>query len=269
MAGGGKEQRRMVFDIRGRRRNVVKVVYAALAILMGASLILVAGPGINLGSLFGGGETGAAAKAAEEQAERYERKLAKSPEDPDLLLGLTRARISVAQASVSGNPETGEVEPTLETRQQYEKASEAWSKYLKTTKEPNVGAAQQVATALFTLAQISRTPAEITANMQAAADTQKIVVDARSNLGTLSNFALYSTYAFDYDAAEKAAEKVKKLATTKFERENFENSFEETTKSAKEFQKQLVRQAKQNQGAGKQAIENPLSGVGGTSGLGE
>ena len=57
MAGGGKDQRRMVFDIRGRRKNVVKVVYAALAILMGASLILVAGPGINFGSLFGGNIT--------------------------------------------------------------------------------------------------------------------------------------------------------------------------------------------------------------------
>ena len=37
-------ERRMLFDIRGRRKHVVRVVYAILAILMGASLFLVVGP---------------------------------------------------------------------------------------------------------------------------------------------------------------------------------------------------------------------------------
>jgi hypothetical protein len=269
MAGGSKE-RRMVFDVRGRRRNVVKVVYAVLAVLMGLSLFLTVGP-FSLSSLFGGGgsSSGAATKAAEEQAQRYERKLAKDPEDPALLLGLTRARLSAGNASLSVNPETGQTAPTLETRQQYAKASEAWSKYLKATDEPNIGAAQLVASSLFTLAQISPTPNEITANMQAAADTQKLVVEERPNLSTLSNYALYSTYAFDYDAAEEAANRVKKLASSKFERENFENQLEESTKSAKEFQKGLVRQEKENQGSGKAAVENPVQGLGSTGPLGE
>ena len=42
-------ERRMLFDIRGRRKNVVKVVYGILAVMMGASLFLVVGP-VNLGS---------------------------------------------------------------------------------------------------------------------------------------------------------------------------------------------------------------------------
>ena len=45
-------ERRMLFDIRGRRKHVVKVVYAILALLMGASLFLVVGP-VNIGSLLG------------------------------------------------------------------------------------------------------------------------------------------------------------------------------------------------------------------------
>jgi hypothetical protein len=267
MAGGSGKERRMVFDVRGRRRNVVKVVYAVLAVLMGASLFLTVGP-VSISNLFGGGSsTGAAAQAAEEQAQRLERKLVKSPEDADLLLGLTRARLTAAQTSVTANSETGEVEATLETRQQYEKASEAWSKYLKATDEPSPAAAQLVAQGLFTLAQISPSPAEITRNMQAAADTQKLVVEQRPNLSTLSKYAIYSTYAFDYAAAEKAANRVEKLAGSKFERENFENQFEETTKSVKEFQKQLAQNNKQNKGAGKESIENPLPSLGG--GLGE
>ncbi len=37
-------ERRMVFDTGGRRKDVVKVVYAVLAVLMGLSLLLVVGP---------------------------------------------------------------------------------------------------------------------------------------------------------------------------------------------------------------------------------
>ena len=54
MASGG--ERRMVFDTRGRRKHVVRVVYAILAVLMGASLFLVVGP-INIGSLLGNSTT--------------------------------------------------------------------------------------------------------------------------------------------------------------------------------------------------------------------
>lgn len=263
MASGGKEHR-MLFDLRGRRRNVVKVVYAVLAVLMGLSLFLVTGSG-SLSNLFGGGGGGSTAgKVAEEQAERIERKLVKTPEDPDLLASLTRARLSAANASLAVNPETGETAATLETRQQYEKASEAWSRYLEATDEPTAGAAQLVAPALFQLAQISRTPNEIVANMNAAADAQQIVVEQRPNLSTLSNYAIYRTFTFDYGEAEKIADRVAKLTSSKFERENFENELEEQTKSAKEFQKGLARFKKEeSNGGSKESLENPLPGLGG------
>ncbi len=47
-----QDEHRMVFDIRGRRRHVVKAVYAILAILMAASLFLVTGV-FNPNTLFG------------------------------------------------------------------------------------------------------------------------------------------------------------------------------------------------------------------------
>ena len=66
----------------GRRKHVVKVVYAILAVLMGASLFLVVGP-VNIGELFSSNASsgGEAAKPYEEQAERLEAKLKKEPED--------------------------------------------------------------------------------------------------------------------------------------------------------------------------------------------
>src|ERR1700742_5136821 len=97
----GNNEHRMVFDIRGRRRHVVKVVYAILALLMVASLFLVTGA-INVNTLFGGSNTSgeSAVSSLEKEAERIEAKSAKEPENTDLLANLTRARISVANAMV-------------------------------------------------------------------------------------------------------------------------------------------------------------------------
>ena len=78
MASGG--ERRMLFDIRGKRKHVVRVVYAILALLMGASLFLVVGP-VNIGSLLGNSNTATeTTKIFEERAERLERELRKDPE---------------------------------------------------------------------------------------------------------------------------------------------------------------------------------------------
>ncbi|MGZ4384551.1 MAG: hypothetical protein ACXVY3_08125, partial [Gaiellaceae bacterium] len=85
MAQGG--ERRLVFDVRGRRKHVVRVVYAILAILMGGSLFLVVGP-VNLTELIHSGGSTSPNKALDEQAERIEKRLAKEPKDEGLLLAL-------------------------------------------------------------------------------------------------------------------------------------------------------------------------------------
>ncbi len=73
-------ERRMLFDTRGKRKHVIRVVYAILALLMGASLFLVVGP-FNLAELTGGSDGGSANEVFEEQAERIEGRLAKDPQD--------------------------------------------------------------------------------------------------------------------------------------------------------------------------------------------
>ncbi|MEX2106965.1 MAG: hypothetical protein WD810_08720 [Solirubrobacterales bacterium] len=269
MASGDKEHK-MLFDIRGKRRNVVKVVYAILALLMGLSLLILAGPGI--GNLFnGGGEGSEAASQLEDQAARIERKLVKDPENPDLLLSLTRTQVATANALSETNPTTGEALLTVESRQQFEKASATWSAYLEATDEPSAGGAQLISPALFSLAQTSRTSNEAEANIKAAAEAQGILAEQRPSLGSLSTFALYTLYTFDYKGAEKALNEAKGYANSKFERQNLENQFEEIEKRAREFQKQLVeanKAAKQG-GAGPESLQNPLGGLGGGSTLSE
>jgi hypothetical protein len=254
-------ERRMVFDTGGRRRGVVKVVYAILAVLMGLSLLLVVGPA-PLREIFGvKDEVSRAADQFEEQAEKAELKLKKTPEDPALLLSLTRARINAGNSLAEANPETGEVAYTPESVQQLQAASESWSKYLKSTDEPNAGAAQVAAQALFGLAQAARTGPESELNVRAAAKAQQIVAETRPSLGSLSTLAIYRLYSFDYKGGAEAQKKAKSYANTKFERENLDNELKQIDKRAREFQKQLTeieKEAKKAREEGKPAVANPL-----------
>ncbi|MBS1863656.1 MAG: hypothetical protein JSS68_18325 [Actinobacteria bacterium] len=256
----------MVFDIRGRRRHVVKVVYAILAFLMAASLFLVTGA-ININSIFGSASSGESATSSfEKQAENIEAKLAKSPGDEDLLASLTRTRINVANTMIT-NGVSGQ-SGVEEVKQQLAQASEDWSEYVKAANEPAAGLAIQVAPALFQLAELSTSGGEALENVKAGVEAQEIVAKARPSLNSWSTLAFYTLFAQNYKAAEKAKEEAAKFANTKFERESFENKYEEVEKNAKEFGKQLQAEKaakSKSSSAGKESLEHPLQGLGGTT----
>src|SRR4051794_20455782 len=263
MASG--DEHRMVFDIRGKRRHVVKVVYAILAVLIGVILFLVTGA-VNIGSLVGSNSGGSSTAGLEEQTEKLERRLAKEPENSNTLLALTKAQINVANQQVNIVESEGQQfeEQTPESRAEMQRASENWSRYLESTDEPSVGGALYVAPALFRLAQSgSSNLAGAVANVQAAADAQQIVADGRPSLNAWSTLAIYRYLGTETAAAEKAEAEAKKLTTSKFERENLENTLAEYAKAGKQIEKELETQEKAGQGASKEGLENPFSGLGG------
>ena len=258
-------EHRMLFDLRGRRRNVVKVVYAILALLMGLSLFLVIGPA-PISDIFGTGTSGSsAAEQFEEQAERLEGKLRKDPQNPQLLLNLTRARTNAGNSLAVINAETGESALTTEARQELQKASEAWSRYLQATDEPSPSGALLASSTLFRLAQTSRTPPEIEANLKAAADAQEIVVDQRPSGGTLATLAMYRYFTFDYKAGDRLTAAAAKQASTKSERENVNLEAKQIETRARELEKQFAEFEKATKARGTEGIENPLGGLGGGS----
>ncbi|HET6998164.1 MAG TPA: hypothetical protein VFI03_06195 [Solirubrobacterales bacterium] len=255
-------ERRMLFDIRGKRKNVVKVVYAVLALLMGLSLFLVVGP-LPFQDIFGAEDSVTrAADQLEDQAERVEVKLKKDPENPDLLLSLTRARINAGNSLAVANPETGQIAYTPEARQQLFLASEAWAKYLKATDEPSAGGAQLAAQAFFGLAQTARTIGEAESSVKEAARAQQIVAEDRPSLGSLSSLAIFRYYSFDFKGAEQAREKAATFANTKFERENLDKELDEYSKRGHEFEKQVAeieKEATKAREEGQSATANPLA----------
>jgi hypothetical protein len=279
MASGGGKEGRMLFDIRGRRKTAVKVVYAILAVLMGMSLFLVVGP-LNIGELFGGSEGGSsAAQQFEEQSERIERKLKKEPENAGLLLSLTRAQVNAGNSSVEVGA-NGQQNMTVAAIQQYQLASDSWSKYLDATDEPNSGVALLMANTLFRLAEFSRNLSEAETNVEGAAEAQQIVADQRPTLNSLSVLALYRLFAFEYAKAHQLKEETLKLAKgNKAAEESFENQFKETEKRARELEKSIkkeeaARKKPPQEGEAEPTPEslegNPLGGaLGGGSNLGE
>lgn len=272
MAQGGKEHR-MLFDLqRGRRRTAVKVVYGILAVLMGASLFLVVGP-LNIGELFNSNSSagGEVAKPYEEQAERLEAKLKKAPEDEQLLMGLTRARVTAGNSLLSSEPDEEDLTKAL---QQYQLASSFWSEYLDATEEPNAGTAQLVAPALLTLAERSRTYDQAQRNIEAASEAQRIVADQRPTLNSYSTLALYTYFTGDFKAAEAAQAKAAKLTRAKFERDQLDKQLEEIKKNAEKFQKARKQAAAAEKAAAKgnqsnpESLQSPTNSLGGAFGTG-
>lgn len=262
----------MLFDLRGRRKNVVKVVYATLAVLMGLSLFLVIG-GFNIAELFSSnGGSGEAAEAYEEQAERIEAKLVKDPGEPDLLKSLTRAQINAGNAQVTVEP-NGERQISADAVQEYQKAYQSWTEYLKATEKPDAGLALLVAPMLLQLAETSTSYPQADSRVQSASDAQLIVAQQRPSVNAWTTLAFYSYFTAP-ELAEKAREEAKKLAAGKSERDAIDKQLDEFKKNADRYRKEKAKAEKAEKEAAKAGggaapgVENPLGGLGG-GGLGE
>jgi hypothetical protein len=262
-------ERRLVFDTGGRRKHVVRVVYAILAVLMGASLFLVVGP-VNIASLFGGSSASNASKVFDEQAQRIERKLRQDPSNEALLLSLTRTRISAGNALTEVNPETGATFFTPEGQEELNQAVGAWSRYLKQAKEPNPSAALLVSRTYFGLAETGGSLEEAVTNIKKAAATQRIAAEGQPSINTLTTLAIYEYYAGDFAAGDKATKEAQAKATSKSEAKEIKKQMAEYRTRGKQFETQKKAAAKQEGSQRKEALENPLGGLGGSTGsLGE
>jgi hypothetical protein len=262
-------ERRMLFDIRGRRKHVVRVVYAILALLMGASLFLVVGP-FSLGSLVGNGSTTSAAKVLQEQAERTEEKLRREPESETLLLALARQRVSASNSLTEVNSETGATVLTPEGRQELERGIEAWDSYLKQSSEPKANTALLVSSGYFRLAETSTSLEEAVENLEGAAKTQRLAAAAQPTINSLTTLAIYEYYAGNFAAGDKAVKQAEAKAPSKAEAKEVGKQMVEFRQRGKAFEKQKKEAEKEEAKFGKERLQNPLGGLSGSTGsLGE
>lgn len=260
------EERRMLFDIRGRRKNVIRVIYAMLALLMAASLFVAVGP-FNLAEVIGTGGSGNAADVYTEQAERIEERLAKSPKDEGALLSLTRARIGAGNALTEEDTSTGLRVVTTDAEAEYEKAGDAWDRYLEVADKPNPTAAQLVATTYFSIAENSETLGDIEDAISSAVEAQRIAANAEPSVGSLSTLAIFQYYNGEFAAGDKSAKRAAAEAPSKSAAKRVEKQMASFRKRTKAYAKQVARLKKAQKGQGKEAIENPLGGFSPGGGL--
>jgi hypothetical protein len=265
LAQGG--ERRMLFDIRGRRKHVVRVVYAILALLMGTSLFLVVGP-FNVGNLINNTNTTDAAEVVQEQVERLEAKLRREPENEALLASLTRTHLSAANALSEKDPATGATILSREGHLELEAATRTWNRYLKQTDSVNPTVASLMARGYFGLAETSAALDEPQQFVKKAAATQNLAAEGRPTVNSLTSLAIYQYYAGDFAAGDAAANQAKARAP-KSQRKEVKKQMAEFRLRGKEFEEQKKEFAKTEREQGKEALKNPFGELGGSGSLGE
>lgn len=268
MASSG--ERRLLFDTRGKRKHVIRVVYAILALLMGASLFLVVGP-FNFANILGNSSSSSsAARVLHEQAERIEGRLAKDPTDEKLLLALTRAQVNAGNAQIEQAFATERPTITVEAKEDFDAAEATWNRYVKQAKEPSPTAAQLLAGTYFRLAEASTGLREAAEYVAKATKAQQIAAERSPSLGSLSTLAIYRYFNSEFAAGDKTAKQAAGEVSAKAEAQSVEKQLAEFRKRGKAFAKQKKELAKVQKEVDKEKLENPLGGGlgGATGGLG-
>jgi hypothetical protein len=263
LAQGGEHK--MLFDIQGRRKRLVQVVYAMLAFIMAASLFFVVGP-VDLGSLVGGGGTSSTG-AFDDEAQQIERKLAKDPRNEELLVRDVRARYTAGNLQIQHDPNTGAITGFPEGAvEDFNKAADAWLRYIKLNpQQPNSNVAQLAATALLYSAATS-SAIDFSPNIKGAATAQGIYAEARPSLNSYLTLARYQFLAGDTKGGAEAGRKAAQEAPQS-QQAAVEQAVAQYRKEGEQVRKQLKAATNfKPGGGGKQALENPLGGLSGGGG---
>lgn len=264
-------ENRMLFDLRGRRKRVIQVIYVILAVIMAASLVVIGLPG---GVNPFGNSTSVNQDAAEanvERAEDLQQRLRTQPNNENLAVELIRARFAAGQSLYATDEQTQQTTITDEATAQLEQAATTWERYLRMSdNQPDPEVAQLMAQVLFTLSQGS-TVAQFQNNIEDAAQAQAFVArqaqkEQRTGGGSaasqLTTLAIYQLYAQQYDAAEKTKQQALAAANSSDEKEQIRQTFNQTERDAERVGKQLDRAIKQARQDGGASLQNPLGGLG-------
>jgi tetratricopeptide (TPR) repeat protein len=189
----------MLFDLRGRgRHRTVQIVYATLAVLMAAGLILF---GVGSG-LAGGlidalnGNSGSSSNgnsALTKQADTLQKRAQQNPQVADNWIRLARAKFQLAAGSIDQS--TGQY--SADGRKNLAAAGVAWDRYLALNPDkPDPTTATLMVQAFVQLNQI-----------QKAADAQEIVTGARPNRNAYLQLAKLAYAAGQTRKGDLAAQK--------------------------------------------------------------
>lgn len=253
----------MLFDLRGKRKRVVQVIYVGLALLMGVGLVgLGIGGGAN-GGLFdalgiGGNSTQASNPDYQSQIDKSNEALSSNPEDEKALLTLARYEFLSAQDAREVD-EQGQITFTSDSIDRYNAAIDAWQRYLETKpKAPDDDIAGLMVQAYQIVAGTDESLIE--QQLDQLVEAGQIVAEARPSAGTYSQLAAFAYYAGE----EKLAADAKKKALAEAPDETTATQIKAQLAQA---QKQGVAIAQQIKASAptKDQLQDPTAGLGGST----
>jgi hypothetical protein len=259
----------MLFDLSGKRRNFIRVVYAILAALfLGGFLFFGIGsdaPG-GLGDLlgFGTNETQSGNPQFEQEIEDAEARLAEDPKDEAALEQLVRVRYQAGNDSLEADEETGAIQMTPEAETQFSESADAWETYMKVAKKPSSDVAAIANQAYGVLLQFSQ-PQDLPQLAEDAVPAAQVYAESNPGVGTYATLAQYAYFSGDTKTGDEAAAKASQEVDAP-QRKQLEKDLEAAKEAAAKLEKDIAEQAKQ--GGGGEAFSNPLGDLGTGSPLG-
>ena len=255
----------MLFDLRGKRRRLVQVTFATLALLflvgfLGFGIGVGGGPGgifdaLGISNSDGGGS---ATDQINSEIDAANAKLAKNPNDTKALLKLAQNEFLLAKTGVQTDPNTGApVSVSNDAHTDLGDAADAWEKYLKVNNgKPDVTVAFDMIN-VYVLLQ----------DADGAAQAQRIVAEDQPSVNSYGQLALFEYAGGDIEAGDAASDKALSLAS-KTEAQGIKPQLAQARKQGiklQEAQEKAKKQAGENATKpGSNPLQNPF-GVPGTT----
>lgn len=256
----------MLFDLQGKRKRVIQVIYVGLALLMGVGLVGLGIGGSANGGIFDalgiGGGSSSSDPQYDDQIDRANETLAANPKDEQALLTLTRYEFLSGRDTEDVDSSTGQRTPTEDSINHYNSSVDAWERYLATNpKNPDDDVASLAVQSY--LVTIDPTTALGDQDLRSLVAAAQVVADARPSFGTYSDLASYAYIAGDDKTGAEAAKGATEAATDDSQRQQVK----QLVKQSKASRKAILAQRKQRaQSEGGGALGGDDSGSGSPGG---
>jgi tetratricopeptide (TPR) repeat protein len=254
----------MLFDLKGKRKRLVQVVYLGLAILFGGGLVLFGVGGNVSGGLIDAlkGTGSANTSAFSDQVERAERQAAAKPREPAVWLAVLRAQFNLASSPEGSDAETGQL--TDRGQQAIIEVAQAWERYQRLKPEKIDASGAAFAALAYGALQ----------DYDKAVETQDLSVRSRPSANAYFQLADFAYRAGQVKTGDRAAKEAVQR-TPSDQRNTVRSLIKDTKKAGAQFAKALAeakkaeREQQKAGGEGGQGAQpgqsfGPLPGTGAT-----
>jgi hypothetical protein len=198
----------MLFDLKGKRRRTVQVVYLGLAVLLGVGLVgFGIGSSVNggLGDLFKGGNgSNTANSAIQKRIDASEKTLVANPKNAAALAAVTRGHYQLATSNSDAN--TGQF--TKKALPELQATAAAWKRYEAAVPKPDPSLASLAIQAYDGLGTLTSSKAA----WVGATDATEVLANARPSANAYVTLVHYATLAGQTRKADLAGKKAVQLA---------------------------------------------------------